>query len=663
MKSQVDALLHVMLGICKDVRAAYPALRGLSSDEEKLALYVQTRGLGFFTLDLPCLDSILLNGLKTGRLILEGPLTSRVSANIQVPRFLSGLWLRVFDTDACLRQEFDATAIFFLRQIFCLGKRIAVECSNDRINATVGEYHDIERHIRLPSANWRSDEVDFGFDSSDHHLGDTCFQSPEFLPLYAKPFSSKDEEGKARVRLEWDNRSLLSRVQQVADLVMTEFKLFEPISQSEIWESESLGTGLRHGPGAVAERLKGWEKSTFPNWPHKLDRVFPFQMLGKTSGSDQERPLNREVPARLICVPKTAKSPRLIAAEPTSHQYCQQMIWRFMKEESKRLFRGHFLDFADQSKSHELVRQASLDGSLSTVDLSSASDRLSCWVVERMFRRNKPLLYALHSTRTRCVEDTIDGTRKLIFINKFASQGTASTFPVQSFCFLFIALAASIEGKINWRSIWRMKDQVRVYGDDIIVPTHGYARLVAIMDLLGLKVNEDKTFFTGNFRESCGYDAFKGYDVTPVKPKTLVADSPTSCQAVIDTINNLFNKGLWNASDSLRSHLPPHVSSGLRIVGINDVGYPGLTSFTGGDERHLRRRWNSRFHRDEVRVWSISPKPERRHRGGYETLLEFFSGRHNPSKARDVSEYVSTRKTRDGLLWEPTNPDTRVHAK
>jgi len=168
---------------------------------------------------------------------------------------------------------------------------------------------------------------------------------------------------------------------------------------------------------------------------------------------------------------------------------------------------------------------------------------------------------------------------------------------VQTIVFLVIAIASAIgDDEVTMESIMKLRNHVRVYGDDIILPSHGYARLLRIMDLLQLKVNVAKSYRDGYFRESCGSNAYRGYDVTPVKAKEIVADGPTSCQAVIDTSNNLFCKGYWHASQYLISTLPPRIQRGLRIVGRNEVGYSGLVSFSGSDESHLVKRWNSRLH-------------------------------------------------------------------
>jgi hypothetical protein len=653
MKSQVSILLHVTHGIMEDIRAAYPSLKGLDLDFETLTLLCRTRGLAVYTLDLPNLDAILLDGLENGRLVASGPLSRVVSKRTNVPRLFSGLWKRVFDLDGCLRPEADTLAIFFLRQLSCLGKKLATECSHDRIKATVGEYHGIERRLRNPSVRWDLDDVDFEDGGSDRHLGESIAFSHPSDPLYP---AERQEKGRSEeLNLEY----LLRRCQQVADLFADAIGPIDPILYSEERESESRGTGFKHGPGAVAERLRNEDKSSFPNWPQKLHGMFPFELVGKTAGSDMERPPNHEVASRLITVPKTAKAPRLIAAEPTAHQYCQQLVWGFLRQRCKRPLLREFINFSRQDLSAELVVKSSLDRSLATVDLSSASDRLTCWTVERMFRGNPSLLHALHAARTRWIRDDISSPPDFLRLKKFASQGSATTFPVQSLVFLIIAITASLRGPVRWSNIRHLVGQVRVYGDDIIIPSHGYAPLLAIMETLELKVNTSKSYVAGFFRESCGSEAYSGNDVTPVKPKTVVADSPTDCQAIIDTCNNLFNKGLWHASDRLLQALPPRILRGIRIVDQHTVGPSGLTCFSGSSDSHLLRRWNSNLHRDEVRVWSIRDRPHKKSRGGFPALLDFFSSPYSSERARTVSEVAGIRKARGDLRWEPTYSDPR----
>jgi hypothetical protein len=657
MKSQADSLLHVAKGICKDILLAYPALqRGLSKDFDRLSLYCRTRGLTFFTLDLPNLDALLTEGLETGRLCLGGPVSRQVSSKVKVPRLFSGLWLRIFDKSACLRQDVDVNAIFFLRTLCVLGKKIAVDCSNDRLLSAVRAYHDIERRLRPPTLDWAGNGRLDDFENSRYrHLGDSFYQ-PGQIPIWSFGRAVSQEtlfldprnfdEGLSR---------LLDQVQRVADILVQRFEIYDPIWYSFQMESESRGVGFRHGTGAVSDRIPRHRRSDDWTWPDKLETVFPYRFCGTSAGSNRERPNSHEVPSRLMAVPKTAKGPRLIASEPTSHMWCQQGLLSFLEREIKTKIGLDFIDLKDQSKSGGMVLQASLDRKLATVDLSDASDRLTCWTVERIFRANGSLLNALHAARTRYIRDDISNEASFLKTKKFASQGTAVTFPVQSIVFLCIALGVSLDGDISWQSICKLRGKVRVYGDDIILPVYGYERLLRVMDHLQLKVNKAKSFVNGHFRESCGVDGYRGYDVTPIKPKTLVADSPASCQAVIDTSNNLFNKGLFYASDSCRALIPARVQRGLRVVGYNGAGSACLTSFVGSDESHLRKRWNNRLHRDEVRVWTIRVRNRKETREGWSTLLDFFASKHSPAIARTASEYVDSRKASDGFSWEPSS--------
>lgn len=723
MKSQVNVLLQVSGGILKDASLTYPELKeSFLKDYERIALYSRTRGLGLFTQDLPSLETALLGGLEDGRLSLSGALSTRVSKRIRVPRLYAGLWLRVFEKDSSLKLDVDITALFFLRQLLKLGKKLEVDCSPKRRKATVEDYYDIERKLRAPTLGWENDSlfpeptagdrvgsnrrghaaddqycchsssdrdcddlfhgdvvhttepeedlitVSFSEEGPDPlpvnvHLAQALDRSlgtvDTTLPLYSSQGKKRHEKDYEAQRSDLD---LLNKAQQVADLIVSSFDVLEPVALSGQLESECQGTGFKHGPGAVAERKKFWEKSQFSNWPRKLQTTFPFELCGTTAGFTGDRPQNHEVASRLLAVPKTVKSPRLIAAEPVAHQWCQQLVLNFFFSQCRKTFRGSsFIDFRDQSLSADLVIQASRDRSLSTVDLSEASDRLSCWTVERIFRSSRSILTALHAARTRYLQDGVNESHSVnmgfLKLKKFASQGTAVTFPVMSLTMLCLALASSVEGDITWKNIWKYRDQVRVFGDDIILPTHGYERLLRVMELCQLKVNVAKSYTTGYFRESCGADGYKGHDVTPVCPKVIVATDATSQQALLDYTNNLFNKGLWHASDALFSHLPPLLQRGLRVVAKSDVAIRGLTSYCGSDESHLRTRWNSRLHRYEVKVWFLSDRPVERPRDDFSALLDFFTSKHSHEQARTVSRYAESRKTKHGLRWEPSSPD------
>lgn len=722
MKSQVNGLLKVALGVLSDYLAAYPHdKRDVVRDIERLSLLIKERGIGVFLLDLPALDGSLVRGLENSRLVVSGALSKKASKTILVPRLFRGLWLRIFDSVGNLKKDADPTAIFFLRQLLCLGKKVEMECSHGRTKAALKEYYHVEQIAQAPSENWNSDYLDCNIPVSfDDYRTSRLNKGGAQLCLFS------DEEDVKVDHL----AGVLRRLQDNFDAFSVAIGEFCPERFVQSVQRSYGRIGFRHGPGAVSDLTSKEFKYDFPTWSDKLGRIFPFGRFGTIGysgdalsgdrhhlpqfpwdqpemansrrigcgtimvqpydgsyppyGSSPPRggdglhgrphdPLDRgvhdsyrhsahEPPSRLYAVPKTAKGPRLIAAEPTAHQWCQQFIKLFLEERLSGLFDDNFISFKNQELSQRLVVKASLDKSLATVDLSSASDRLTCRAIERAFRKNKSLLRALHATRTRWTKDSVSSTKSSnFFINKkFASQGTAVTFPVQSIFFLIVALtccgfhARTPEdffcNKRFCKSLGRYSDKVRVFGDDIIIPKHGYALLSEVLHLLGLKVNPEKTFSEGHFRESCGMDSYMGVNVTPIKTTKIEATGPKSRQSLIDYSNNLFKAGLWNAAAIVESMIPGWVRKNLPVIGIGSGGV-GRFSFCGTSYDHLDSRYHRTLHRTEYRQYSIRSSSKRIPTNSLSGVLQYFSDAPGPTD-KWVHGIPGRPKTSDGLRWE-----------
>jgi hypothetical protein len=639
MKSQVQIMLRVEQGLLLDVQAAYPRLVGVDKDKIRIASLVKDRGLGFFTLDLPNLTAILLDGLENGRLSLQGPCSSARSKKIRVPKLFSGLWLRVFDNDGVLRSEPDVNSIAFLYQLSCIGKKVEVPCTRQRVIDTMEEYHGIERTTRSPTLQWVSDELDPDRIGHTVHFRDGMDVD---LPLFPDSTPGTD----------WKLRRLIGNLEHVCSQFAAALGTPDVYELSNEQEDRRSKVALRHGPGAVSDAKAGSSKYSFPTWPDKLQHYFPFDAFGCFSLNhfmDRDYPSTNELPSELKSVPKTAKAPRLIAKEPTCYQWTQQLLGRFLTDKVDRIFKGDFVTIRDQSPSQRMVVAASKSGELCTIDLSSASDRLSCWLVERVFRGNKIFLELLHATRTRYTVDRISPETSYLKLRKFSTQGSALTFPIQSVIFLCCALAVLPRERTleNYRKKWR--SSVRVFGDDIIIPTTRYDEMKLLLHYLGLKVNDGKSFHRGLFRESCGMDAYNGYDITPSKPKTFVSDKPTSCSAVIDYTNNLFHKGYWHAAAALESTLPKKILRSLPVVG-RDVGILGRASFVGSYSDHLDKRWNDKLHRFEVKAYSTWNTSRRKPTGGYDAIFQYVTERPRPDTIWEHG-IASKPKTRDGNRW------------
>ncbi len=225
-------------------------------------------------------------------------------------------------------------------------------------------------------------------------------------------------------------------------------------------------------------------------------------------------------PARLGFVPKTSKTDRTICVEPSLNGLGQKGIGTYMK---KRL--GLFgVNLRDQSVNRELALLGSIDGSLATVDLSSASDTVSYALVMSLLPTG--WFDLLDQFRSGSVEYQGVVTE----LEKFSSMGNAYTFELESVIFYALALAVcdslGLIGKpIFDRGLLLIREwPVSVYGDDIIVPTDAVGLLYETLNWCGFEVNTEKSFSTGNFRESCGADWLFGFDVRPWYLKSEVSE-------------------------------------------------------------------------------------------------------------------------------------------
>jgi hypothetical protein len=464
-----------------------------------------------------------------------------------------------------LLQDADPNAIAGIRQLSCFFKKHEVKCSPTRIDDAVKEYYEIESNIIDPVLDWTADDLDTS--------RNTSFSSSFLI----QPAPLLGQEG-----LDSSEKQFLRRLDNVARILVSELGTFDSMSE----QSSETGT-LKHGPGAVSNLKGDGYKYLFPSWSSKLERLFPFDWCsGAPIGEVHHNSV--EPPSKLFGVPKTAKTPRLIAMEPLEHQWTQQKVKTWLDHAMSKSLIGQFFDPSDQTLSQRLVVQSSIDRSLSTIDLSSASDRVSCRHVEALLQSNLPLLEAAHATRTRMIVDGLTSRAPMV-LKKFASMGSALTFPIQSIFFLSIALASA--GASNRRDILRLKGKVRVFGDDIIVPTVAYAECVHSLTLLGLKVNRQKSFSDGFFRESCGADYWRGYDVTPVKPKHTFTGTLRDLQGLIDTSNNLYEKGWWKASAAVMDRIPPRFKRNVFHI---SRGVPGIKSRSG--EKTLPMKWDRNLH-------------------------------------------------------------------
>jgi hypothetical protein len=214
-------------------------------------------------------------------------------------------------------------------------------------------------------------------------------------------------------------------------------------------------------------------------------------------------------------------------------------------------------------------------------------------------------------------------------LRKFSTMGSANTFPVESLIFLGIALAA-VATKRGFRRLRRgdvqsLEREVAVFGDDIVVPSDSRELFVHALEVLFFKVNTQKSFWTGRFRESCGVDSFRGVNVTPVYWRQPYDGGPESLSSVVECRNNFYQKFLLNTSAYLESTLP----RGLPQVATNS-GVFGLKTRFRPQNNDLPRRYNERLQKVEARVLSMISTQRRTPTNDDTALLQYFTERPSP---------------------------------
>jgi hypothetical protein len=434
-------------------------------DFEEVTHRVEIEGLSFLTITLPRFAKDLQKALDEGR--IAPAMFAGFSRRGQLPRFLGGLLKQIFDSGSGLLLDNPSTAaIQAIRQVTMAFAKIEMECSDERRQTAYQGYVECERFVRDGDRRRRaSDYDDFG----------------------------------NIVRLLWSD--LYSRLDR---------RLYD----GELDPS--------HGPGAVADKLKGNAKWAMREYSERLERIFPYLEYARANRSayleidrvDFREP-GRERPVKVTDVPKTQETVRIIAQEPSYMMFIQQGILRMMKDEFSRqgTYANAFICFDSQEPNQLLAQEGSATGQLATLDLKEASDRVSNQLVIKMFERFPTLGEAVQACRSRSADVPDHGVIRLA---KFASMGSALTFPIEAlvFCTLvFLGIEKALNRPLSRQDVNSRVGKVRIYGEDSIVPVGYVSSVIAVLEDFGLLVNRNKSYWTGSFRESCGGDFYAGMPV------------------------------------------------------------------------------------------------------------------------------------------------------
>ena len=471
---------------------------------------VKHEGISFLTISLPSFGKDFQKSLDQG--IVSRNSFQGFSWRAGLPQFLGGFLDSVFDRGSgVLVDDPDVEAILAIRQLTLLFSKILLPCTYPRERDAMDGFVNCEREVKEYSDSWTSSDLD------DFHRVSSA--------LFGSIYSTID-------------------------------KL--------IYAEEIVP---KHGPGATADKLMGNQKFRQSTWTDRLQEIFSFEnfLLPNPRYADPDGVTflepGAEQPVRVISVPKTQKTPRIIAIEPTCMQYMQQAILEpLIRSIEKDSILNSLLGFSDQGPNQTMAMEGSEEnGSLATLDLSDASDRVSNQLVRTMCRNHPHLLMGLEATRSRRASVPGHG---VIRLSKYASMGSALCFPMEAMVFLtsiFIGIERELSTRFSTHADFRQFcGRVRVYGDDIIVPVDHVESVIQSLEHFGARVGRHKSFYTGRFRESCGKEYFGGNDVSVVKFRRMFPTSLSDGPGVISMVsfrNQLYKAGCWDTVRALDSEI------------------------------------------------------------------------------------------------------------
>lgn len=251
------------------------------------------------------------------------------------------------------------------------------------------------------------------------------------------------------------------------------------------------GTFVGSGPFYFIER----ESRCRLGYPSDLGgfKGYYKQYPGLTLSKDKVHPITVSDYSELLLVPKDSRGPRTICRESLHRVETQMSFFDYVTRVLTRESMGA-INFLDQTVNRRIAEESSVTKQYATLDLKEASDRVSYSVIKTVFRNSPGLRFFLTGSR-RASKVLVRGS--FYKLNKLAGMGSGLTFPSMS---LLISLAiCNVVKKRTGLPYNDIRKEVFVYGDDICIPRLWVTYAVQGLSLIGLKVNENKSFRRGFF--------------------------------------------------------------------------------------------------------------------------------------------------------------------
>ena len=549
------------------------------SDLQSFQKRSTAEGFEFFSRGLATARTALLGALESTYLDrLDGARLGKKRESV-LPRFLYKAWSAIFTDGGRLRPDYDIEAIDCLNTLLGVFGKIAGAHTSESERRVLDNFVSLEMELK------------------EFRIGPLWYKTMYHMRYErpSRPFADSIGAG-VGCGIFHDRIAVWKVLSRARDYVCRVLANEDP---RDIHPA--------HGSGSSACGTPFRKRFSNPRYIRAIDRIWPYSEFWYSGANhlvdelDLAAPTEELVPrAKVLLVPKDCRGPRLISCEPRETMWIQQGLMRKLVTclESHKATRG-FVNFTDQTINARLAKRASKTCSQATLDLKDASDRVTMELVNHLFPTNwADALAACRSGSTEMPDGTV------VPLVKHAPMGSAVCFPVMALCIWAIAKAV-IPGH----------RKVYVYGDDVIVDTDMAVTVMSALETFGLRVNRDKSFVHGPFKESCGCEAVDGTDITPVRLRMIPDETPEAKLKFIAFVNNCSHK--FGVHQTLGLQLLVHEwyegvpeSKGTRhfFDAHRTPEYSGVLGVWQPDNDHVQRKWYRKLQKFRYRYQFAVPR-------------------------------------------------------
>lgn len=271
----------------------------------------------------------------------------------------------------------------------------------------------------------------------------------------------------------------------------------------------------------------------------------------------------------VAAVPKSYKTYRIVSPQDPIKNFLSGQVW---DELDACLGHNPQLGYTDQSDSRYGAFLGSVTGRAATIDLSQASDRIPVSLIWETFpdefcdlisditcrefalfgytltpsSQDGKKVYQLdgpnREVRKAQKRNSAGGRLPILRYGMYASMGSRTTYLVESVFFLAVCRLSESYYRCYTKDYGDLIPPL-VVGDDIVIDSKVAPWTMSLLEVFNAKVNPEKSYASGYYREACGAEYYGGYSTrTQYCPREVLDPNDVdSIASLIGMEHRLFN--------------------------------------------------------------------------------------------------------------------------